>query len=72
MGTHNINKNWLTLEKIDDIVANKKNLKLSKETTELVVKCRTYLDDKMANNNKPIYGINTGFGSLCNTEISEN
>ena len=45
-------------------------LELGKEATELVVKCRTYLDDKMSTNDIPIYGINTGFGSLCNTEIS--
>ena len=71
MGTHSINKNWLTLEIIDDIISNNKQIELSEEATELVVKCRTYLDNKMSNNDKPIYGINTGFGSLCNTEISE-
>jgi histidine ammonia-lyase len=69
MGTHQINKNWLTLETINDIVTNNKQLQLSAESTELVVKCRTYLDNKMSDNDKPIYGINTGFGSLCDTEI---
>jgi histidine ammonia-lyase len=69
MGTHQINKNWLTLETINVIVANNKQLQLSEEATNLVVKCRTYLDNKMSNNEKPIYGINTGFGSLCDTEI---
>ena len=67
--THEINKNWLTLEIIDDILANNKKLALSTDSTTAIVKCRTYLDNKMANNNKPIYGINTGFGSLCNTTI---
>lgn len=71
MGTHCINKNWLTLEIIDDIISNKKKLELSEEATALVVKCRTYLDEKLGRHDKPIYGINTGFGSLCNTEISE-
>ncbi len=70
MGTHQINKNWLTLETINDIVSNNKQLQLSEEATDLVVKCRTYLDHKMSTNDKPIYGINTGFGSLCDTEIS--
>ncbi len=70
MAVHSINKNWLTLETIDTIISNNLTLELSKEATDLVVKCRTYLDNKMSNNDKPIYGINTGFGSLCNTEIS--
>ena len=70
MGAHSINKNWLTIEIINDIVSNNTKIELSEEATELVVKCRTYLDNKMSNHDKPIYGINTGFGSLCNTEIS--
>ena len=69
MGTHQIDKNWLTLETINDIVANNKQLQLSEEAKDLVVKCRTYLDNKMSDNDKPIYGINTGFGALCDTEI---
>lgn len=28
------------------------------------------LDDKMKSHSEPIYGINTGFGSLCNVKIS--
>ena len=72
MATHQINKNWLTLESINEIISKDLKLELSKEVTALVVKCRTYLDNKLATNNKPIYGINTGFGSLCNTQISDN
>jgi len=72
MGTHNINKNWLTLETINTILSKNLKLELSEEANNLVVKCRTYLDNKMSNNDKPIYGINTGFGALCDTEISEN
>lgn len=32
--------------------------------------CRNYLDETIQSTNSPIYGINTGFGSLCNTSIS--
>jgi histidine ammonia-lyase len=70
MEMHQINKNWLTLEIIDLIISSNVRIQLSEEATELVVKCRNYLDNKMSTNDKPIYGINTGFGSLCNTEIS--
>ena len=34
--------------------------------------CYDYLHEKIKREEKPIYGINTGFGSLCNTEIAEN
>ena len=42
MGTHQINKNWLTLEVIDSIISQQLNIILSEEATELVVKCREY------------------------------
>jgi histidine ammonia-lyase len=72
MGAHLINKNWLNLETINDIVTNNKKIELSDDAKDLVIKCRTYLDNKLENHHDPIYGINTGFGSLCNTEISKN
>ncbi|MCC7333302.1 MAG: histidine ammonia-lyase [Flavobacteriales bacterium] len=71
MDYHSIDKNWLTLEIIEEILRNKKQLALSQESENAVVKCRRYLDDKMAHHNTPIYGINTGFGSLCNTQIPQ-
>ncbi len=69
MDIHYINKNWLTLESIDEILKGNKRLVLSQEAEAAIVKCRTYLDEKMARHDKPIYGINTGFGSLCDTSI---
>ena len=33
---------------------------------------RSYLDDKSNTHRSPIYGVNTGFGSLCNTVIDSN
>ncbi|PCI97282.1 MAG: histidine ammonia-lyase [Flavobacteriales bacterium] len=70
MGTHSINKNWITLEIVDTIISNNLKIELSKEATDLVLKCRAYLDEKLGRHEEPIYGINTGFGSLCNTQIS--
>lgn len=70
MDVHFINKNWLTLESIDEIIKEKKHIALSQEAEDAIVKCRQYLDEKLTRHDKPIYGINTGFGSLCNTSIS--
>lgn len=46
-------------------------LQLSEESTEAIIKCRQFLDRKMADTDNPVYGISTGFGSLCNVTIPE-
>ena len=43
---------------------------LSAAAKSRIQKCRDYLDRKMDNVNVPIYGVTTGFGSLCNKTIS--
>ena len=60
----------ISIEEIQDIIANNKQIKLSEDAKARIVKCRTYLDEKLAKNDQPIYGINTGFGSLHSTKIS--
>ena len=34
-----------------------------------IVRCREYLDRKMENPERPVYGITTGFGSLCDISV---
>jgi len=60
----------LTVELIDKITSAKTLLELSEKAIENIERCRNYLDDKMDTQEEPIYGINTGFGSLCNHTIS--
>lgn len=70
---HYISNAILDLNIIQDILTTQKKLALSEEAKVYVQKSRDYLDKKMAANENPIYGINTGFGSLCNVKItSEN
>ncbi|MCI2082498.1 MAG: histidine ammonia-lyase [Bacteroidales bacterium] len=33
--------------------------------------CRNFLDSKVASSNDPIYGVTTGFGSLCDVSVGE-
>ena len=54
-----------------EIIDNKEKLELSPESVKAIEKCRKYLDDKMADIDRPVYGISTGFGSLCNITIPE-
>lgn len=66
---HHISSEWLTIDKVESILANNARLALSDEARDNIVKCRAYLDQKMATATEPIYGITTGFGSLCNISI---
>ena len=61
----------LTLEQLGELLAYPSiRLELSAEAEARIQKCRDYLDRKMEQEEKPIYGITTGFGSLCNRSIS--
>lgn len=70
MEVHNISGYHLSLEAIDQIISSKTFIELSEGAQERIKICREYLDNKVANTKDPIYGINTGFGSLCDTSIS--
>lgn len=67
---HYICSDVLTLDVINQIIIENKALALSEEAKVNIQKCRNYLDEKMRKHDAPIYGINTGFGSLCNVIIS--
>lgn len=67
---HYISSSVLDIEEIREIIEKNKSLALSEEAVYNIEKARNYLDKKMKENKTPIYGINTGFGSLCNVKIS--
>lgn len=73
MGTQNIYRigaGRLTMEDIDRIITENLKLELAEEARVRIERCREYLDDKIAESTEPLYGITTGFGSLCNKSIS--
>ena len=67
--THIISQKKLTIEKVNEIISKDMKLQLSEELKAAVVKCREYLDSKMEDIGRPVYGVTTGFGSLCNISI---
>ena len=67
--THTISNKHLTIEKVNEIVSNGLKLELSKDSEAAIVKCRKFLDSKMEDIGRPVYGVTTGFGSLCNITI---
>lgn len=46
-------------------------VELTPATKKVIQECRTYLDKKMKSQDAPVYGINTGFGSLCNVVVPD-
>ncbi len=45
-------------------------LHLSPESVQRISRCRNFLEDCLTKEDQLHYGINTGFGSLCNIQIS--
>jgi histidine ammonia-lyase len=60
-----------SISSINEIVNSDKKVSLSEEAKERIEYCHSYLLKKVQQHGPPIYGVNTGFGSLCNTEISK-
>ncbi|MDP3432761.1 MAG: aromatic amino acid lyase, partial [Bacteroidota bacterium] len=68
---HYISPDHLTYPIIEQILEHSKMLVLSEESVALIEKSKAYLDRKMSETDGPLYGINTGFGALCNIEVSK-
>lgn len=68
--SHYISSQVLDIATVIDILDSHKQLALSDEAILNIKKSKAYLDQKIENNDQPIYGINTGFGSLCDVKIS--
>lgn len=69
--THVISSEKLTVTDLQRMVSGHTALTLSREAESSIVRCRRYLDEKIKSSREPIYGINTGFGSLYNRHISK-
>lgn len=68
---HYISSERLTLERVKEIIDKKMTLALSDDAIARIEKCRNYINKKMETQKEPIYGVTTGFGSLCNISISK-
>jgi histidine ammonia-lyase len=67
---HYISSDVFTIEKLNEILVQNQKIQLSEEARANIVNCRDYLDRKMETQQEPIYGINTGFGSLYSVKIN--
>lgn len=60
----------IDLAQLFEMDAHNKKLSLFPDVISKIEKCRSYLDHSLQKNASAVYGINTGFGSLCNVKIS--
>jgi len=68
---HQISPNTLTLERLAELIATPHQLKLSETSRQLIQKNRAYLERILSETDTAIYGVNTGFGKLCDISISQ-
>lgn len=60
----------LTLDKFIQIARFKEEVMISEESKELVHKARQFVEE-VVENEKPVYGINTGFGHLSDVPVNK-
>ena len=63
---YKIGEKLLALSDISKILSEGIKIELSEKSEKKVIECRKYLEDKIKSSPEPNYGVNTGFGSLCN------
>lgn len=69
MKVHHINSKPLKIDDLIEIIDQNFSLALSQESKTNIVACRNFIDKKTLETSSPIYGVNTGFGSLCDQII---
>lgn len=66
-----ITSDRLKLKHLDLLFSEDHEVEISDEVYHIVDDCRKYLESKLSGSKDPFYGINTGFGSLCDVKISD-
>ncbi len=68
MAIKTIGHTFTSIDSISDYLQH--SIALDSGSIEKINACRQYLDTKLQDDTKVYYGINTGFGSLCNVRVS--
>ena len=70
-GMHAIGTIGLKLDELDAILSQRRRIALAKDAKAAVQRSHAYLQDRLKKSDAPIYGVNTGFGSLADTRIDK-
>jgi histidine ammonia-lyase len=68
---HNLTLEQLSIDAIIALEKNNTHFALSAEVIERVRHCHSFLSQYLQDNQSALYGINTGFGALCNVRIPD-
>lgn len=69
MEQHYISAERLTVARLQEILDRHMPIALSEDARQRIARCREYLDTRIEHAGQPIYGITTGFGSLCDISV---
>ncbi len=69
MEIHHINNEHYTLEDFEKIISSGVKVLIGPSAQKAIIDCHEYLTRKLESQDQIIYGINTGFGSLCDTVV---
>jgi histidine ammonia-lyase len=68
---HFVTPDLINIERVGQIAAPGAQMALSEEARRRIGHCRRYLEHKLSEPDALHYGINTGFGALCNIRIPQ-
>lgn len=71
MKIHHISAEHLSIGRIAEIIRDDIKIDLSDDARRRIIRCREYLDQRIATQKEPVYGVTTGFGALCKVSISK-
>ncbi len=66
-----LDKSFLTFEQVKNYLEYNQLVSITFAAHEDIIKCRSYLDEKIKSSDALFYGINTGFGFLQNVKIEK-
>jgi histidine ammonia-lyase len=62
---------YIRIQEFHQLFQKEGELEISADSLKLIRESREFLENKIRTSEKPIYGINTGFGQLCRKEVAE-
>ncbi len=66
---HQISNKTISIQEIYQIAKNHTKIELSEESKRQITKAQVYLENLITQSEEAVYGVNTGFGYLCNYKI---
>jgi histidine ammonia-lyase len=66
-----LDKSWLSFKQIANLLSHDQQVSITWGAHDEILKCRHYLDNKLAASDELYYGINTGFGFFQDVKIDK-